>query len=291
MNLKQLMISKLKTPSLILKIILISIVFVFAINIELDTVIGFSYNTVGKNDISSTLFVMHIFSYFEVYAKYLIIALIMIIPDIVQDPYLINQNILLNKDRKKYFINTMKLMALYILCFILWFVILTFVFSLFRVRFFDFTWPELIKAMQSKTTLASDMTLISIPISATKYPFILVFFLIMLKVYIGFFVVSLISFYFSFKKGNSSAGISVALVIYLISDLLFWNSSFYWSIGDKIFSLGKFTYNYSLCTFFTFESVGVNFMDRIIHSYIYGGIIIVIFMILIKRQFNKKDLC
>ena len=117
MNLKQLMISKLKTPSLILKIILISIVFVFAINIELDTVTGFSYNTVGKNDISSTLFVMHIFSYFEVYAKYLIIALIMIIPDIVQDPYLINQNILLNKDRKKYFINTMKLMALYILCF------------------------------------------------------------------------------------------------------------------------------------------------------------------------------
>lgn len=291
MNLKQLLISKLKTPSLILKMILISIVFVFSINIELDSLIGFSYDTVGKNDISSTLFIMHIFSYFEIYAKYLIIALIMIIPDIVKDPYLINQNVILNKNRKKYFINTMKLIALYVLCFMIWFVMLTLVFSLFRVKFFNFTWPELISTMQSNTALASDMTLISVPSSATKYPFILAFVLTMLKVYIGFFIVSLIAFYFSFKKGNSSSGVSVAVVIYLISDLLFWNSNFYWFIGGKLFSLKKLTYNYSLCTFFTFESVGVDFMNRIIHSYIYGGIIIVIFMILIRRQFNKKDLC
>lgn len=291
MNLKQLLISKIKTPSLIIKITLISIVFIFAINIELNTLINFSKHTLGKNDISSTLFILHIFSYFEIYAKYLIVALIMIIPDITQEPYLKHQNIIFNINRKKYFITTIKLITLYILCFILWFILLTFIVSMFRVRFFDFTWTEIVKTMHIKTEFGSDMTLISIPESATKYPFLLVFFLTLIKVYIGFLVISLIAFYFSFKKDSPLAGVIVSFTLYLVSDLLFWNSRISWNIMGKSFTLSKLTYEYSLCTFFTFESVGVNYMDRIIHSFIYGVFIIGIFMILIKRQFDKKDLC
>ena len=97
---------------------------------------------------------------------------------------------------------------------------------------------------------------------------------------------------------------SVLLITFTLSNKLlsfnkfstsFCNISF--AKGDNVIvifskhSIGNFAYKYSLCTFFTFESLKVDFMGRILHAYILGIVLSVILILLIKRETKIKDLC
>lgn len=200
MKYRNVLLGKIKTPAVILKISLISILFIYAINIELDILVSYSISNTGENQISVPLFIIHIFSYFEIYAKYLMIGLILLIPDIIDDPYLTKQIYLVNKNRKELFINTVKLIALYILTFLIWFILLTIVFSLFQAKLFNFSWPNQLMSKIYATVPSNQQTLLNIPKTATNYPFSIAFLLIMIRVFIGFLSISLFSFYIALKK-------------------------------------------------------------------------------------------
>lgn len=293
MNLKAMILNKVKAPSFLIKMGLISILFIFAINIEMGVVISYSEEITGKNEINVLLFIAHIFSYFEMYSKYFLIGLIILIPDILHEPYLTETLYLKNRDRWRLFKNTISIITIYILLFILWFIVLTIVFSLFRLRIFDISWPQ--NLMDEILKLSNnDMALINIPHSATAYPLIISLILIIIKVFLGFFVISLAAFYISFKKQNVGYGIALAVILYVISDLLFYYGNIKWNLFNNLehtFKLDTIAYKYSLCTFFVFENIEIDFIDKIIHSYIYGIILSIIFMILIRFEIKNKDLC
>lgn len=294
MNYRNIVLSKIKAPSFMIKLGLISVLFLLAINIEMGVVKGYSISLIGENQVNVTLFIMHIFSYFEMYSQYFLIGIIILIPDILDEPYLTTHIYLKNEDRGKLFKNTISLIATYLLFFIVWFIVLTIIFSLFRLKIFNFAWPNELMDSVFNHAEGKSMALISVPYSATKYPFMISFLLILFRVFLGFFIIALASFYISFKKKNVSYGVGLAVILYVISDLLFRCGNTRWDIFNdpqKMFSLGTLAYKYSMCTFFTFENVGVDFMPRIIHSYILGTIVIAILLILIKKEINKSDLC
>lgn len=294
MNYRSVVINKIKAPSFLIKLGLISVLFLYAINIEMGVVIGYSESLIGKNEINVIIFVIHIFSYFELYSKYFLIGIIILIPDILDEPYLTMHIYISNKDRNILFKNTICLISMYVLFFIIWFIFLTIIFSLFRLEIFSFSWPHSLMDAIYASTRENSMALISIPKSATEYSLITSFTLIIIKVFIGFLIIALTSFFISFKKKNVSYGVGSAVIIYIISDLLFYYGDVSWNLfnnGDKIFTLAPFAYQYTMCTFFTFENVGVDFMQRIVHSYSYGFVVIVILLILIKKEIKNKDLC
>lgn len=294
MNYRNIVLSKIKAPSFMIKLGLISVLFLLAINIEIGVVKGYSTSLTGENQVNVTLFIMHIFSYFEMYSKYFLIGIIILIPDILDEPYLTTHIYLKNEDRGKLFKNTIFLIATYLLFFIVWFIVLTIIFSLFRLKIFDFTWPNELMDSVFKSVEGKGMALISIPHSATKSPLIISLLLTLFKVFLGFFIIALASFYISFKKRNVGYGVGFAVIIYVISDLLFYYGNIPWNIFNnphRVFTLETLAYKYSMCTFFTFENVGVDFMPRIVHSYILGVIVIAILLMLIKKEINKSDLC
>lgn len=293
MNFKAIIMNKIKSPSFLIKLCLISALFICAINIELGTVINYSKRLIGENKINGLVFIDHIFSYFEMYAEYFLIGMIIFIPDILNEPYLTDITYIKNDNRFRLCMNTIKLIAIYTLLFMLWFILLTIIFSFFRINLFSFSWPQDLMDSVFQST-GGQQALISIPYSATKYPLILSSLLIFVKVFIGFFLVSLAAFYISFKKQNVSYGIGLAVILYVASDLLFWNNSTVLDIFNdqaRILKLDTFAYKYSLCTFFTFESLKVDFMGRILHAYILGIVLSVILILLIKRETKIKDLC
>lgn len=291
MNYKLILLNKIKAPATLIKIIIISIIFTTAINIELDVLKTFSIKRVGSNDLNCMVFIVHIFTYFEVYAKYLIVGLILLIPDIIDEPYLTHQIFLSNKNRSTLFKHVIKLISIYIASFILWFIFLTLIVSLPQLKVFDFLWPSrLFDAMYN----SGKLILISIPESAMKYPLPLVLILIIFRTMLGFFILSLASFYISFKKNNVGYGIGLVILIYVISDLLylFGDTTFnLFNNPDKVFSLSTIAYKYSLVTFFTFQNVGVDFTSTMIHSILYGALVILVLLILIYSEIQRKDLC
>lgn len=291
MNYKLILFNRIKSPAVLLKIILISIIFAIEISIEVDILRIFSINTIGKNDINIMLFISHIFTYLAVYADYLLIGFILLIPDIIQEPYLTNQIYLSCGSRRGLFSHLVKLILISSVAFVLWFVLLTIIITLFQIKIFDFTWPfELINTMY----ISRKLMLISIPISAMKYPLPMVSLLIILRSIVGFFILALASFYVAFKKRNVSYGIGLAVIIYVISDLFFLlgNVSFnFFGDPSKLFSFQHITYQYTLCAFFTFQDGNVDFVRTMINNFVCGAVMISILLILIRREITKKDLC
>lgn len=291
MNYKYLLKRKLYNPAFQIKIALISILFIFAINIELGVDKGYSISLIGKNDLNFMLFSSHIFSYFDIYFKYFLIGLIVLIPDIIEENYLTHQIYIKNRGRKTLFINTIIMIGICIAFFIAWFLILTLIFSMFRIRFFDFTWPsDLMNAIYAKSGI-NEMELMSIPESASQMPIFIVFFLTLLKTFIGFFIIALAAFYISFKKNNVVTGMEFCVGLYIISHLLFYSGPIYiFKDTSKYINLKSIETSYGLSSFFTYRDLSANFMQNAVHAFIYGAIIIVILLLLIFREFKRKDL-
>lgn len=291
MSYLNIIIIKLKNPSFRIKMIFVTILFIYSINTEISVLNGFSIGLVGENQINALLFSTHIFSYFAIYADYLLVGLILIIPDILEEPYLTHHFYQHNKNRKKLFKHTILLILSYIMIYLFWFVIITFLVFFLRNGFTSLDWP---RELMYKIRTGDFPFLVHIPGDAVSIPLPLVFLIILVKVTLGFLVLCLASFYIAFKKNNMGYGIVLAIVAYFISDLLyFYGDVIPWHIaiinGKNVtfsFIVNKFT----LATFFTYEKVNEQFIPRLIETFSYELILITILLYLINKLMKNKDL-
>lgn len=288
MNYLNIIMIKFKNPLFKLKMIFVTILFVYSINIEISVLTSFSTSLVGENQVNALLFLSHIFSYFEIYAKYLLVGLILIIPDILEEPYLSNHFYQHNKNRKKLFKNTILLILTYITIYLLWFAFITFLVFSMRNGFTSLNWPRL---FMDRLKSIDTPFLIHLPGDALSIPLPIVLFIIFVKVAMGFLVLCLACFYTSFKKNDIGRGIVLGIVIYFISDFLyFYGGRVGWNFAGKYVTLSSIANKFTLVTFFTYDNINEQFIPRLIETFSYGLILTAILLYLLNKLIKKKDL-
>jgi len=297
---KNQIVATLRKPSVQLKFLLITLLFIPALIEQSENLTTFTNELRCEGQVTVAVMLLHTFNYLYFYVDIFIVGFILLIPDIIRDEYIEKQLIMQNCTRKKAAVTGLIRIICFCLIYVMWFVVLTVIIAGLWFHNFSLEWPYFIEKMQRQIPTQGGaglyMMLVMLPRNCLDYPVPIAVFLVLLRSTLGFIFLGMLTSLSALLTKKIKTG--VGIVIFLLVAALFLYYDFdggflrYFD-GSAPLLNARVTIDlikWTIVPFFTFRSMTDNFTDWIQYGIFMGLALCLITGAGIWCYYQKGDL-
>lgn len=222
---KDQLIATLRKPSVQLKFLLITLLFIPALIEQSENLTTFTNELRCGGQVTVAIMLLHTFNYLYFYVDIFIVGFILLIPDIIRDEYIEKQLIMLNCTRKRAAITALIRIICFCFIYVIWFVILTVIIAGLWFYNFSLEWPHFISIVQRRVSRQTDfyMEFIMLPDNCLDYPVAIAVFLVLLRSTLGFIFLGMIASLFALLTKKIKTGVGVVIFMLVVALFLYYD--------------------------------------------------------------------
>lgn len=284
-----------RKPSVWVKLALVSVLFILSMMEQIDITTAYANSFGNRGNMTVITLIIHTFNYFYFYMDILFIGFILLIPDIVKDPYTEREMLMCCGSRKRAGTYAIVKIICFSVLYVLWFIGLAFVVGSIGLHDFSLTWPHFLEIMQKQIKMQGMYAtgVVNLAIGTLEYPTIVVLLLMMLRASLGFIFLGLLALLVTQVTAKTRNGIGIIAVlvgisgyVFLQPSILYWDNSRPMGQHIQIINIVKAT----IAPLFSSCSVADEFMPWMRYALVTSAVLCVITAIGVMAFYRKGDL-
>lgn len=287
-----------RKPEVRVKMVVITLLFVFNIVSQIRLLTVFAEDMGGKGTLTVAALLCHIFNYLDLYNMVIFVGFILLMPDIVHEEYMEKQYLMLHKNRLWAARSACLRLVVFSALYVLWLVFLVILTAGVGLRNFSLEWPHFLKTVLKQYSGHGDwsMSLIMLPEGALEYHPAVAAGLVILRSFLGFLFLAELACLLRLLTGKIQNGILCIAALIAYAGIIYYcvggGYLLYCKSGVPVAqSCGRVDLiKTTIIPFFTFRSVTDDFTEWIRYGIFMGLALVIITGIGIVCYYRKGDL-